>query len=299
MELTWINKLRIAAITAMGVVVIGMMAWPLAVPHDPLMPVRAWSINPFGTITLLALAFWIGFAGYFIAWPHGREIAILAVPFGLIVWAGRSGPMRMLYQATPEPVQREAVVHSLRFEPIYWLVIVAAGFIGVLVAQRLRPGAQPVVTFAQFRANLKRGNYLNLGIGVVVSTLLVAFLTGVFAQDLPTSYEIIAAQPAVGQIIFALLAAFGIAAFIIKKFLDLSYVWPTVASVFVLPLGDLIYGNTATIEKFALTKPATFYPHALFAILPVQLVALGALGSIIGYWMAIRYDYWRKHESAE
>ncbi|GAI88636.1 unnamed protein product, partial [marine sediment metagenome] len=28
----------------------------------------------------------------------------------------------------------------------------------------------------------------------------------------------------------------------------------------------------------------------------VQMVALGTLGSIAGYWMGIRYDFWRKHE---
>ena len=41
MELTWINKLRIAAVAALGVMVIGILAWPLAAPGDPLMPVRA------------------------------------------------------------------------------------------------------------------------------------------------------------------------------------------------------------------------------------------------------------------
>ena len=30
MELTWINKLRIAAVAALGIVVIGLLAWPLA-----------------------------------------------------------------------------------------------------------------------------------------------------------------------------------------------------------------------------------------------------------------------------
>jgi len=28
-------------------------------------------------------------------------------------------------------------------------------------------------------------------------------------------------------------------------------------------------------------EPATFYPHAIFAILPLQFVALGALGAVI------------------
>ncbi len=298
MELTWINKLRIAAVATVGVVVIGILAWPLAAPADPLLPVRAWSVSSSGTIVLLFLAFSVGFAGYFIAWPHGREIGILGVPFGLAVWAGRSGPMRALTQALNKPDQREALLHSLRFEPAYWLLIVAAGFAGVLAAQYLRPGSGPAPSLAQIGNRLNSGVYLNVATAMLVSTVLIAFLTGVFAQDLCTSYEMAAAQPAVGQIFFAVFGAFGVAAFVIKKFLDLSYLWPPVAALLVMPFADAVYGSPQTLAKFAQTEPATFFPHPLFAILPVQFVALGALGAVAGYWMAVRYEYWRKHESA-
>jgi len=298
MELTWVNKLRIAAVTALGVVMIGILAWPLAAPADPLLPVRAWDIGLLGTMALLVLAFGVGFAGYFIAWPHGREIGILGVPFGLAVWAGKSGPMRSLTQALNEPYEREALLHSLRFEPAYWLLIVAAGFAGVLAAQRLRPGSGPAPSFAQIKNNLKPGVYLNVGIALLVGTLLIAFFTGVFAQDLCTSYEMVATQPEVGQIIFAILAAFAAAAFVVKKFLHMSYLWPAAAALFVLPFAYAVYGDPQTVAKFAETEPATFYPHPIFAILPLQFVAIGALGAVTGYWMAVRYDYWRTHESA-
>ena len=298
MELSLIDKLRITAVTALGVIIIGVLAWPLGSPADPLLPVRAWNISLFATITLLAMAFWVGFGAYFIAWPHGREIGILAVPFGLIVWAGRSGPMQALNQALTKPYEREALLHSMRFEPVVWLLIVAAGFAGVLFAEQLRAGSRPAPTLVQIKAAFKSSNYVNVAIALAVSTIVTAFLVGVFAQDLCTSYVMVAAQPAVGQIIFGLLAAFGVAAFVVKKFLNLSYLWPALASVLILPFADAVYGNSQTVTRFAETEPATFYPHALFAILPVQLVAVGCLGAVIGYWMAVRYDYWRKHESA-
>ena len=63
MELTSINKLRIAAVAALGIGVLGLLAWPLAAPADPLTPVRAWSISPSGTLALLVLAFGLGFVG--------------------------------------------------------------------------------------------------------------------------------------------------------------------------------------------------------------------------------------------
>jgi hypothetical protein len=298
MELTWINKLRIAAVAVLGVIVIGILAWPLAAPIDPLLPVRAWNISLLGTATLLVLAFGVGFAGYFIAWPHGREIGILGAPLGLAVWAGRSGPMHILTQTLNKPAEREALLHSLRFEPVYWLLVAAAGLAGVLAAQRLRPGSGPAPSLAHIKNNLKPSTYLNVSITLLVSTLLIAFLTGVFAQNLSTSYEIVATQPEVGQIIFAVLAAFGVAAFVVKKFLDVSYLWPAAAALLVLPFAYAVYGDSQTVAKYAQTEPAAFYPHAIFAILPLQFVAIGALGAVTGYWMAVRYDYWRKHETA-
>jgi len=57
-ELTWINKLRIAAVTALGVIVIGILAWPLVVPVDPLLP---FGVDiAFGDSRSAVLAFGVG-----------------------------------------------------------------------------------------------------------------------------------------------------------------------------------------------------------------------------------------------
>jgi len=42
--------------------------------------------------------------------------------------------------------------------------------------------------------------------------------------------------------------------------------------------------------------PAAFFSNSVVSILPVQMVAFGTLGSVAGYWMAIRFEFWRKHE---
>lgn len=296
MELTWVNKLRIAGVATLGIVVIGILTWPLAAPADPMAPVRASDVGLSGTLLLLFLAFAIGFAGYFVAWPHGREIGILGVPLGLAVWAGRSGPMRVLTQALPETAERAELVRSLRAEPLYWLLVVTAGFAGVLLAQRLRPA--PKVPPADDAPKALQGLNLIVNglIALVVAVVVSQFFLSVFAQNLAMSRHV-AAQPAVGQIIFAVVAAFAVAAFIIKRFLDLSYLVPAAASLFVVAFAQVVYYNAETIRRFAETYPAPFFPHSIFAIVPVQLVSLGALGSVLGYWMAVRYDYWRKHET--
>jgi len=297
MELTSINKLRIAAVAALGIVVLGLLAWPLAAPADPLSPVRAWSIGVSGTLALLVLAFGLGFAGYFIAWPYGREIGILAVPFGLTIWAGRSGPMRVLTQAYRQSLERETLASSLRFEPVYWLLVVAAGFAGVLLAQYLRAPSRLPTDEPATGNRAKPGLYLTGVIAVAGTVLIANFFLGVFAQDVATSRNIVPSQPPVGQIIFAVVAAFAVASFLVKKFTNLSYLWPALASVFVTAFAQASYDGAQVLRQFAETRPATSFPHSTLAILPIQLVALGTLGSVLGYWLAVRYDWWRKHES--
>jgi len=309
MELTWINKLRIAAVAALGMVVIGILAWPLAAPAAPLLPVRAAAIGFSGTLFLLVLAVAIGFVGYFIAWPHGREIGILGVPFGLTVWAGRSGPMRALTQIWDTTAERTMLVHSLRLEPVYWMLLVAAGFAGVLLAQRLRQAPQCTILDAEsapppkgpasaqsFASRSSNNIYTNALVALGLSTVAAEFFMGVFVQNLAMSHNI-PAQPAVGQIFFGVIAAFAIAGFVVKHFLDLSYIVPSLASLFVIALSQVAHYRGETIQRFAETYPATFFPHSVLAIVPVQLVALGTLGSVLGFWMAVRYDWWRKHET--
>jgi hypothetical protein len=298
MELTWVNKLRIAAVAALGIIVIGVLAWPLAAPEDPMLPVRAGGISLSVRTLLVVLAFVLGFGGYFVAWPHGREIGILTVPFGLAVWAARSGPMRTLMQAYVEPFERTRLAHSLRFEPAYWLLLATAGFAGVLIAQRLRPVGQRTMTAERQKRSFSANACLNALLGVAISVPLSQFFVGVFVQNLHTSGNTGTAQPAIGQIVFGVTAAFGVAAFVAKRFLDLSYVWPSLACLFVIALTETVYYNSETIQRFAEMRPATFFPHSVLAVLPIQLVAFGTIGSVIGYWTAVRYDFWRKHESA-
>ena len=61
MELSLVMRLRIAAAVATGVVLIGILAWPLAASSGPLAAVRASDIGLGGAITLVVLAFLTGF----------------------------------------------------------------------------------------------------------------------------------------------------------------------------------------------------------------------------------------------
>src|SRR4030043_307262 len=83
-ELPWLVKLKITAVMLVGIILIGFLAWPLVSPVEPLGVISVPAFG--GAITLIVLAVLAGFIGYFISWPDGREIGIVAVPTGLAVW---------------------------------------------------------------------------------------------------------------------------------------------------------------------------------------------------------------------
>ena len=289
MELSWPMKLRIAAAAAIGVLLIGILAWPMAKPFSAVADMGFSS-----AVVLVILAFAAGFIGYFVSWPFGREIGILAAPFGLAIWPVRSGSMTGLIQLNPTIPQRQALITSLKWEPFFWLIIVAAGFAGVLLAQKLAPNKNLAI---QEKSKVGPGKYLNAIIALVCSGFIAQFCIRIVAQDVRVSDSTLGSvigQPAVGQIVFAVLVSFGAAAFVTKKFLNVDYIWPSVASAFVTAFMASIYAKE--VSGLAQNWPAAFFPNSVISVLPVQMVDFGTLGSIAGYWMAIRYEYWRKHE---
>lgn len=297
MELSWLMKTRIAASTATGVVLIGLLAWPLVAPPEPFGTVSliAGAISGPGAVIVALLAFLAGFIGFYVSWPHGREIGILAAPAGLTIWAIRSGSMVDLIRRT-DAANQHALFVALKWEPLFWLAVVAAGFAGVLVAQKI--SSKHISSKSKMIANPKSNLRINIIIALAASVLIAQFGITVFAQDVRVFDEKIGsvlAQPDVAQIVYAVFLSFGIAAFVVKKFLNVSYIWPTIACAFVTAFTVITYGKQDIIQHLNSRWPTVFFSHAVISILPIQIVAIGTLGSIAGYWMAIRYNYWRKH----
>ena len=290
MELSWAMKLRIGAAAAVGIVLIGILGWRLTEPIA-----TTGSVDPGGIVTLVILALLAGLIGYFVSWPHGRQIGILAAPFGLAVWAGRSGSMAILMQLHPTAAQRQELIASLKWEPMVWLVIVAAGFVGPLLCWKALSKEKPGEKKDKSKTNPIK--HLNAITALAASGVIAQFFLRIFAQDVSMIDDkqiSVVSQPATGQIIFAVLVSFGIAAFVAKKFLNVSYIWSILSTFFVTIFSLSVYAKNA--PYLAANWPAAFFSNAVVSVLPVEMVAFGTLGSIAGYWMAIRFDFWRKHE---
>lgn len=293
MELSWLMKLRIAAAAAVGIVLVGVLARPAMVSSE-----MVYSQARDNAIALLALAFLAGVIAYFVSWPYGREIGVLAVPFGLAVWALRSGSMASVLQLNPTVAQRQSLFAAVRWEPIFWLVILIAGFAGVLLAHSLLPSRRS--ESVRRKSESAPGKLLSCIIAVIVSGLVAYIGIRLLAQDVrmfDNRWSFVVAQPAVGQIAFAVMVSFGLAAFLVKMFLDVGYICPIIACFFVLFHACTTYSRPATLQYMVQTWPATVFTDSVVCVLPVQMVAFAALGSVAGYWMAIRYSFWRKHEA--
>ena len=301
MELPWVIKIRIIGVIAVGFVLIGALAWPIVSPLEPSGPVSflLGNITLGGTIALLSLAFFSGFIAYFLSWPYGRQIAVLAVPSGLAVWAVRTGSVGSIIQQYPSPAYRNSLFTAIKWEPVLWLAVVFAGFAGAWVGWKISSGKNGPDKNPKETPSATT-SYVNALIALVGSVLLVQFCLKLFAQDvrMPDSrLGVMVAQPATGQIVFAVLVSFGIAAFLVKKFLNGGYLWSVIASGLVTAFAGASCTRADVLQYLSQSVPAVFFPNAIIAILPVQMVAFGTLGSIAGYWMAIRYSYWKENES--
>jgi len=293
-------KIRIAVAAAVGVVLIGILAWPLVAPSEPfgIVSITSGDISAADATSVLALAFCCGLAAYWLAWPYGREIGILAVPSGLAVWAVRSGNLAGCLQIHPAFPIRRQLYDTLMWEPLFWLAIVGAGFAGVLLAAKIK--SPPRTAEAQDGGAKTKSSIFSNFIAFAASVILALLIIGIVAQDVQTpdkNLGSIVGQPAIGQIVFGILLAFGAAAFIAKLFLNANHLASIIASAAVTALAIKIYGSNASLEYLAGYYPPQFFTNPILSILPIQIVAFGAFGSVAGYWLAVQYSYWRTHHS--
>jgi len=286
-ELTWPVKLKVTATLLVGIILIGLLA-PIGTPVEPFAPV---SVSSFGGATILAiLAVLTGFISFFLAWPNGREIGILAVPAGLAIWAVRGGSMADLMRLAPTLAQRQELFAALKWEPIFWLAIVAAGFGGVLIGEHIVARPSSIVP----RYSLLASRIF----AVVASVVIAQFCIGIFAQGIRIPDHRLGSamsQPAVGQIVFAVLVSFGITAFLVKKFLNAGYIWPASASALTTGFTIITSLRQDTLQQLVERHPPVFFPISVISIMPLQMVAFGVLGSIAGYWLAVRVNFQQKH----
>jgi len=294
------TRLRIVGSMGVGAAVVGLLGWSAVKPADPLGAITLFGgeFTVFEIVTCGLLAFLSGGLAYFVCYPWGRRIAPLAGPTGLVVWSIRSGDMTSLLRVNHTLAKRQELYAALRLEGFFWLLIIAAGYFGVLLADKLA-GPGSVETDDRNSDNQLSNKILSTATAVVLTILITQFAIGVLAQDvrMPDSQlGLVVGQPSVGQIAFAVFVSFGLAAFIAKKFLNVCFIFPAMAAPALTFFAITFFAAKHDIlEHMVQAWPVAFFTRATCAILPLQMVAFGTVGAIAGYWMASKRRYHRKH----
>jgi len=301
LELNWPLRFRIAAAAAIGIVLFGILGWRFAGQAEPYQVVSLKNISVMSVAVIAAMSILTGFVSFFIAWPYGKEIGVIAVPFGLAVWSIKSGSVANYIQIHAGIEQRLAFFSYIRWDGFFWLAIVLLGFLGVQIAQNLcgKDKEDKKEVKKEGRKETKREEiYLNAALGILVCILVSAVLIAILAQE-TKEYDAklgaVTAQPAKGQIVFAVIVAFLAAGFAAKKIFDLHYIYPIFGAALLTLFSFILYAKGSITAYLAENWASAFFTNSLVSILPIQVVSLGALGSIWGYWLAVRYNYWRKH----
>ncbi|MGD9109789.1 MAG: hypothetical protein PVG93_02505 [Phycisphaerales bacterium] len=296
-SLTWLMRLRIIAAVAVGMLLVGLAAWRGVQPVGPDGIVTFPALG--GAIVLCILALVAGFIGYFVSWPYGEKIAVLTVPVGLATWSLRSSNIATLMQKTADAAQRHQALVQFKWTAFLWLIPIVAGFAGILLGQLIAKGQTSLLSKKSVK-DLKLGDYANILTALIGSGLIALFCVKILAQDIRFSdikLNSVVAQPSSGQIFFAVVASFAIAAFIVNMFLNFSYIWPILATVAMPAFCISFYAKAETVAYLAENFPAVFFAHPAVAILPIQVVSYGTLGAIAGHWIAQVYKIWRKQQA--
>ncbi|MCK5174402.1 MAG: hypothetical protein KAR47_13490, partial [Planctomycetes bacterium] len=298
MELSLLMRLRIAAAMAVGVVLLGILPWSLVRPADSLGAITLCSgdIGVFDALISLALAFLSGFGAYFVSYPYGQEIAPLAAPAGMALWVFRSGDMASLLRVNPAVEDRQAIYGVLKWEGFFWLAIAGAGYFGVVVAMRFF-GPQSQDDQPEKAHNSCPNRVFSIATAIVATVVITHFLIGILAQDVrryDSEVGSVVGQPGIGQIVFAVIVSFAIAGWALKEFLDISYIWPCVGAAGLTVFSVHFFAEGEMLTYMAENWPVAFFARATIAILPLQIVSCAAIGSIAGYWLAVKHAYWRK-----
>ena len=298
----WRMRLRAIGAVAVGAVLLGGLAWPIVRPDLPIAAITLIDspISIPGAILCLLLAFGAGFAAYFVAWPAGKIFAPYAAPTGLAIWALRSGSMQQLLLDHQDVTQRQALYAALRWEGLFWLLVCAAGYLGVLAASKLA-GAQ-IVILGQYDSDKPKGSgiLINALLAAVVTLLITWFAVGLFAQDIhqpDPKLGSVVGQPGNRQIAFGVFTAFCAAAYLVKYALKIGYLPVAAVSVVLTFFGATQLLRSDTLTYLAGHWPIAYFNHAVNAITPLQMVAFACLGAITGYWMAVKFHHetWTSH----
>ncbi len=287
----WLMRVRILASLGTGVLVVGAAGYVMVKPEDPLGAISLFTgqISIFQAMIFVGLAFAAGGLATLVCYPIGGILGPYAAPAGVAVLALCSGGIKQLLLIKSTFEQRNELYSFFRWESVFWLAICVAGCAGTALMSKLVNAK--VVVLGQSSDEKKEKQLVNILAAIVATMIVVYFTIGIFAQDIrqiDPKLGYVVGTPGNGQIAFGVFLSVGLAAFLIKRFLQIHF-YAAVVGALLLYIGVLtkIIGS-AKLEHMVTTWPIDFFPHAIYAIIPAQFVSFSAIGAMTGYWVSLR-----------
>ena len=295
MELSWISRIKITIVVALGVLVYAVAFWNWFEPADPYGAV-VFSFGFSKLAVLMAVGFGLGLVSYFIGWPFGRQIGVLAVPAGICAIGIRSGSVFNMVLHTSGEAGRVAIYRTLWWDGAIWVLLAAAGYLGVLAGEKIK--RSEVVALD---GGPKKDSVINAIIAFVISVVIGGLLVSMFVRDVSYADERVKAvvgQAANLQVNLGVMFALGLTAFAIKYGLNASWVWSGLATA-VIPAIAMNVKGQKTAGYMTANWPAAFNSNSILCVLPVQMTGWGILGAVIGYWLAVRFKHWQQEQAGK
>jgi hypothetical protein len=283
----WLTRIRAIASLLIGAGLLGWFGWSMVRPEDPLGAICLVDnmINPGELLMLCALAFAAGFIAYLASWPKGSMTAPLAAPAGMAAWVFASGDMRTLFITNSTLAERQMAYGVLCWEGLFWLILVAAGLMGVLAGWFIQTRNQKLELSKPLIDKNRAGNFAIAAIG---SLVVVWLLIGILAQDVrqaDAKLSYVIGQPGKGQIAFAVCVAFLAAGYAVTHFLKINYVIPMVCSAIAVFVAMRYAASPERLEQMT-EWPVAYVARSVCGVLPIQMVAFGAIGAFVGFQAA-------------
>lgn len=292
-NIPWLLRVRILAALGAGALVVSAFGYGFLKPEDPLGAISLFTgqISIIDAIIMIALGFAAGVVATLACYPLGSVLAPFAAPAGLGVLALATGGIKQLLLTNASLEQRNALYGTLRMESLLWLAVCAAGYAAVYLTTKLIPH-KPITLHPEAVPQKNKEKWTNALIAAVVAAGVVYFTIGIFVRDirqLDDKLGYVVGTPGNGQIAFGVFVSIGLAAFLTKRFLQAHFI-PAIIGAIALYFGLFTkFIDSDTLSHMVQTWPVDFFPHAIYAITPLQFVSFTVLGAMTGYWVAVHF----------
>jgi len=286
----WLMRFRILASLAAGALLVGGVGYLFLRPQDPLGTISLFTgeITVTDAVLVIILGFAAGILATLLCWPIGHVLGPFAAPAGVGVLALCSGGIKPLLLVNSAFEQRNALYGFFRWESVFWLAVCAAGYAGTFLTTKLTHKKAIIMDTAPRE---QKNQWTNILIAVVATAAIVYFTLGIFAQDIRQIDEklgSVTGTPGNGQIAFGVFVSVGLAAFIVKRFIQIHFI-PVILGAIALYLVILTrFIGSESLSYMVKTWPVDFFPKSIYAIIPTQFISFAILGAMTGYWIAIR-----------